>query len=268
MPNEPMTEPTLEELSAFLDYELDVASESRVAEHIAGCADCQARLDGLRQTAHAIRALPMETPARRFTVPAAPARQGWRWAPAGWIGGVAVAMLVVVIGVTHLNFGPAASPTAGTSNGAASLSAPYAAARNAAPGAGAAAPADKTLTVASRAQAFSPFQPSRSIVIASDARNYTLRSTMTVEIDYIGFNPAQVPPAELFLERNGYAVQLSAPTHATAQPGGIEGQYNLATLPLPQQPDGVYTMTVIQELPADAGPGATLVAHLTITISG
>ena len=72
MPSEPRIpmEPTLEELSAYLDHELDDGAKARVAEHVAGCADCKMRLDGLRQTAYAIRALPMETPPRTFIVPA------------------------------------------------------------------------------------------------------------------------------------------------------------------------------------------------------
>ena len=52
-------EPTLEELSAYLDHELDVATQARVADHVAGCAECTRRLDGLRETVHAVRALPM-----------------------------------------------------------------------------------------------------------------------------------------------------------------------------------------------------------------
>jgi len=38
----------------------------RVAQHVAGCADCQARLDGLRETAFAIRALPIPELVIRF----------------------------------------------------------------------------------------------------------------------------------------------------------------------------------------------------------
>jgi len=105
MPSEPRvpTEPSLEELSAFIDSELDEAAQARVAEHVAGCRDCQARLDGLRQTAHAIRGLPMESPPRPFTIPAQ-RRQSWRWAPAGWIGSA-------VAGCRgHSEFAPAVRP--------------------------------------------------------------------------------------------------------------------------------------------------------------
>src|SRR2546425_8270282 len=111
MPSEPRvpTEPSLEELSAFIDDELDEAGQARVAEHVAGCRDCQARLDGLRQTAHAVRGLPMESPPRSFTIPEQ--RQAWRWAPVGWIGSAAVALLLVAVGIQnlHLPAGPAAT---------------------------------------------------------------------------------------------------------------------------------------------------------------
>src|SRR5256886_14157621 len=104
MPSEPRfpAEPTLEELSAYLDHELDSAAEARVADHVAGCDECRARLDGLRETAHAIRALPMETPPRRFTIPEQ-RRPGWRWAPAGWIGRSAGGLVVGTVGLTDLD---------------------------------------------------------------------------------------------------------------------------------------------------------------------
>src|SRR3989442_6262235 len=108
MPSDPRipTEPTLDELSAYFDHELDDDPRARVAEHVAGCPDCQARLDRLRQTAYAIRALPMETPTRTFTIPAKP-RESFRWAPvAGWIGGGAAAQVVLVFCVKALALRP------------------------------------------------------------------------------------------------------------------------------------------------------------------
>src|SRR3989442_2603229 len=122
MPSEPRipTEPTLEELSAYLDHELDDDARARVAEHVAGCPDCQARLDGLRQTAYAIRALPMETPTRTFTIPAKP-RESLRWAPvAGWIGGGLAPTLVIVFLLTRVPLSPSGTRTsapASSSNG-------------------------------------------------------------------------------------------------------------------------------------------------------
>src|SRR5947208_16839076 len=112
MPSEPRTpaEPTLEELSAYLAHELDSATQARDADHVAGCDECRARLEGLRETVHAVRALPTETPPRRFTIPEQ-RRQAWRWAPAGWIGSAAVALLLIAVGIQnlHLPSGPAAT---------------------------------------------------------------------------------------------------------------------------------------------------------------
>src|SRR5438874_10691358 len=116
MPSEPRipAEPTLEELSAYLDHELDSATQARVAEHVAGCDECRARLDGLRETAHAIRALPMETPPRTFTVPEQ-RRRTWRWAPAGWIGSAAVALLLIAVGIQNLHLPAGSTATTGSS---------------------------------------------------------------------------------------------------------------------------------------------------------
>src|SRR2546425_12239897 len=112
MPSEPRvpTEPTLEELSALIDNELDAAARARVAEHVAGCQECQARLEGLRQTAHAVRGLPMETPPRTFTIPAQ-RRQAWRWAPVGWLGSGAGALLLIAVGIQNLHLPLSAGPT-------------------------------------------------------------------------------------------------------------------------------------------------------------
>src|SRR2546428_1713331 len=108
-------EPSLEELSAYLDHELDAATRARVAAHVAGCAACTRRLDALRETIHALRALPMETPPRTFTVPEQRGRT-WRWAPAGWIGRAAVAPLLIVVGIHNLHLPAAPIATSGSSS--------------------------------------------------------------------------------------------------------------------------------------------------------
>src|SRR3989442_5348353 len=115
MPSEPRipAEPSLEELSAYLDHELDAATQARVADHVAGCAACTRRLDALRETIHALRALPMETPPRRFTIPEQ-RRPAWRWAPAGWIGSAAVALLLIAVGIQNLHLPAAPIATSGS----------------------------------------------------------------------------------------------------------------------------------------------------------
>src|SRR6202022_1573670 len=74
---------------------------------------CRTRVDGLQQTAHAVRALPMETPPRRFTVPEQ-RRQSWRGAPAGWLGGAAAALLVIVFRIQQLHGLSGSGNTAGS----------------------------------------------------------------------------------------------------------------------------------------------------------
>src|SRR2546423_9033353 len=98
-----VNEPALEELSAYLDHELDGAAQARVAAHVAECQACQARLEGLRQTTYAVRALPLQTPPRAFTIPAQRERTSRSWAPAAWLGGAAGPPLVGPLRVEHLH---------------------------------------------------------------------------------------------------------------------------------------------------------------------
>jgi hypothetical protein len=274
MPSEPRipTEPTLEELSAYLDHELDDDAKARVAEHVAGCVDCQTRLDGLRQTAYAIRALPMETPPRTFTIPAR-RRESFRWAPVGWIGGVAAAMLIILIGVPHLNFhGLGSAPSSGTamhySNGTsaarpAPLSQPGANTRT----------NDQTTSksvLANVTTVSDPRDSSRTLTLATDGSTYPSNGVMTVQVRIAGFAPEEVSQPRLLLERNGYAVELATPTHgATLVLSTFEVSYALARLPLASPAAGSYTLILIESLPASpSGSGSTLVARLPITIQG
>jgi anti-sigma factor RsiW len=274
MPSEPLlpSEPTLEELSAYLDHELDDIAKARVAEHVAGCADCQARLDGLRQTAYAIRALPLETPPRTFTIPAR-WRESFQWAPAlGWIGGVAAAMLIIVIGVMHVPFLPAGM----SSNAPKSVSGGLAQAPTTLShkGAGAAPVASSQAFDASRAYVGNfttvsdPRDSSRTLTLSTTASAYSLTGVMTVRGQVAGFAPDSQP--RLLLERNGYAVELATPTHGTSTvPSSFEISYDLSRLPLPSPAAGSYTLTLIWSLPEPAsGSRSTLVARLPITIQG
>ena len=273
MPSEPRipTEPTLEELSAYLDHELDDDAKARVAEHVAGCADCQGRLDGLRQTAYAIRAMPMETPPRTFTIPVK-RRESFRWAPvAGWIGGVAAAMLVIVYGVQHLPFNTAttASSTKSISGGLAQGNAP--AAHQAAPlgqsGAGTQmfdSQAASRAALLNAATASDPRNSSRMLTVSTDAASYSSTGTMSVELRLSGLPPSQTALVSLLLERNGFAVLLptgSGPLDAS----GYRGHYQLANLALPNPVAGSYTLIAIEWLPDGNGE---LIARLPITIQG
>jgi anti-sigma factor RsiW len=275
MPSEPRipTEPTLDELSAYLDHELDDDTRARVAEHVAGCADCQARLDGLRQTAYAIRALPMETPSRAFTIPVK-RRESFRWAPvAGWIGGVAAGMLIIVVGVTHLPFNPAATSGAGSAGpvsgglaqGPATLSQK-----------GAAAPTGSHGTVnADSSRAYAP----NGTVTVTDPRNnarrlslmiyapaYATDGWMVVDGTMSGDPSSNVGQIHLVLRRGSYGVELPMPqqTFANSDSIGFEGTYSVAAMRLPNPQPGTYTLSATWM--ATDGSAVTLFAELPVTI--
>ena len=277
MPSEPRTEPTLEDLSAYLDHELDASDQARVAEHIAGCRDCQARLDGLRETAHAVRGLPQETPPRTFRIPQAPARRSWNWAPVGWIGGVAAAMVIVIVGVQHLP-GPSGS-TATTSSNTNSGSQYYAQQQPGGAGAGAAPSAasqDRSALKAAAPFANSvtvtdPMNGARQLVLASDARSYAANGTMTVRITLQG-DPspsinADAQGLSLLLVRNGSGVTLGNLTgeRAYGGPPVFNGSFAIAALRLSFPVPGNYTLIATWTVPD--GSGRVLQASVPITIT-
>src|SRR5579864_2807668 len=228
MPSEPLGEPTIEQLSAFLDHELDPPSQSAVAGHIATCAACQARLENLRQTAYAIRGLPMETPPRAFALPPVRSATRWNWAPAGWIGGVAVAMLVVVIGVSQLHFaGGGATAGSVSSNSEAHVPQALYAQPQSRDGAGAVAAPNQNAAL-HQATAVDPTNPGRRLTVIADSGTYRATGTMTVQVHVNGFNPGEAAPLQVWLERNSYAVELPPPSQGTPGSGVVEGQYALS----------------------------------------
>jgi predicted anti-sigma-YlaC factor YlaD len=264
------TEPTLEELSGYLDHELDAAAQARVADHVTGCDECRTRLDGLRQTAYAIRALPMETPARTFTIPAQ-RRQSFRWAPVGWLGSGAAAALIVVFGVSHLNFQSAGSPTASTST----VSGGLAAAPNnqyAAPlGQGQVAPLDASVQGARAASHSAAVkgaqQGSRLLTIGTDARSYVASGVITLHVATQGLSVAEASTVRLYLLRDsaggGYGVRLGPPTKASTYPLNYDAGYSIAQMQLPGPVAGNYTLQVA----IDTGDGYALIAQLPLTIT-
>jgi anti-sigma factor RsiW len=263
MPSEPRipTEPTLEELSAYLDHELDPATRARVAEHVAGCAECTRRLDGLRETVHAVRALPMETPTRTFTVPVE-RRKSFRWAPVGWVGSAAAAVLVIGFGLSQLHLHPASTSTAGSSS---FYNAP-------APGASQGQILDSRSGAASQAfnssansvTVVDPLNTARTLTLSTDAKTYSASGTMTVRVRFTGLPSGRTGLVGLLLERNGYAVQLrtgSGPSDAS----GFQNSYQFANYDLSNPVAGNYTLILIEQLPG--GNGDSLVARLPLTIT-
>jgi anti-sigma factor RsiW len=275
MPSEPRipTEPTLDELSAYLDHELDNETTARVAEHVAGCADCQARLDGLRQTAYAIRALPMETPPRTFAIPAK-RRESFRWAPAaGWIGSVAAATLIIVVGVQHLPFHPisTASSNSPVSAGLGQGFAPYAAGapyRQVAPlersaqndSALSASSANSKTVVGAQGS-------SRSLTISTNAASYSASGVITIHVTTKGLSTDEASSVRIFLMREtgqgGYLVRLAAPSNAPTYPVDYEAAYSIPQMQLPAPAAGNYTLQVT----IDTSDHSGLVAWLPLTIT-
>ena len=65
-----------EQISAFVDGELDARQSESVARHLAGCAECTALLAELREARAMLSALPREAPRRTFVLGAEHARAG------------------------------------------------------------------------------------------------------------------------------------------------------------------------------------------------
>jgi hypothetical protein len=266
MPSD-VNEPALEELSAYLDHELDSDAQTHVAEHIAGCQDCQARLDGLRQTTYAVRALPMETPPRPFTMPAQ-SRQPFRWAPVGWLGGAAAALLIVIFGVQQLHFsGPSASSSTGTVSGGLAA-APY---KQVAPTAGQTQALDGN-AYAARAATNStvivdPRNSSRSLAVGTDATSYSPTGVISLHVTTKGLSASEASSVRLVLARGtgpgGNSVRLLPPTNEATFPYSFAASYSIPQMRLPAPVAGNYTLQVT----IDMSNGSTLVAQLPLTIT-
>ncbi len=281
MPSEPRipAEPTLEELSAYLDHELDSATQARVADHVAGCDECRARLDGLRETAHAIRALPMETPPRRFTIPEQ-RRPAWRWAPAGWIGGAAVALLLIAVGIQnlHLPAGPTATSSSSSTNSGGLAYAPATRSQHGAV-APLATPAASTLqkdsqasgAITNGATVVDPTNGARRLVLDTDRTSYATNGRMRVTVQLIGSPSASLNSGDqgltLTLVRNGQGVALN--------PVGVEsfngtpifgGWYDLAAFPLSSPRAGDYRLEATWLIPD--GSGRVLQTSVAVRIAG
>jgi len=279
MPGEPRvpTEPTLEELSALIDNELDAGAQARVAEHVAGCQGCQARLDRLRQTAHAIRGLPMETPPRSFTIPAQ-RRQAWRWAPVGWIGSAAVALLLIAVGIQnlHLPAGPTATGSTSTVSGGLAYGTAQGQKGAVAPLA-APAPSTQQFDSQSRGSATNgatvvdPTNSSRRLVLDTDSTSYPATGRMRVTAQLIGSPSTSLNSANqgltLTLVRNGLGVALN--------PVGVEswngtpifgGWYDLAGFPLSAPRAGDYRLEATWVIPD--GSGRVLQTSVPIRLIG
>lgn len=269
MPNERVSEPTLEQLSAYLDHELDPSTQARIAEHVAGCTDCQTRLDGLRQAAYAIRALPMETPPRAFTVPERLRQPRWRWAPAGWAASAAVAFVLIGYGVAHIQLG---APTLTTASKSISGGVAVSQQRS-----GAAAPQSGADQYARTAQAAGlvhsatvsdPRNSSRLLTVSTDAASYPSTGAIQLRISTTGLSASEASSVRLWLRQDrsqggGYAINLSPLSSESTYPFMFTGAYSIQQMSIAPPIAGSYTILVQVSL----SDGSSLIAELPLTIS-
>ena len=224
----------------------------------------------------------METPPRSFTGVVPQQRRVWRWAPVGWVGSAAVAVLLIGVGLTHLPAGGA--PTAGGT----AMNAPNehkSAGAGAAGGSGAyapvAGPASSALDQRSQSGAFvasgnvsrvvDPNNSSRSLIVSTDSGAYPAQGKMRLTIQLIGSPTGSTNSNDqgltVTLVRNGVGVAL--------KPVGVEsfngtpifgGWYDLSTLPLPSPAAGNYQLIATWVLPD--GSGRILQAAVPLQLTG
>ncbi len=266
-----IAEPGLEELSSYLDQQLPEDRRRELEVHLHDCETCRRRLDALRLAVNAVRALPMESPPRAFTLPVrrAPAA---RWAPLAWAGGVgAAALLVVTAGYVALQHpsgggaryaGGAAAPRGETAFSQAQRDTARAAQSQLVPTA-----LRNTTSVSD------PRAASRQLTLSTDAVSYPADGVLVIRVTLQG---AQYPTASpltlstggvrLTLLRDGYAVELPAPYRVTSSPGPtIEASYRISDLPLADPKGGRYRLIATWQLPDP--PGAALVAEVPLILS-
>jgi hypothetical protein len=119
------THPEPEQLSAYLDGEVDAAERAQIDAHVRTCSECSATLTGLRATLADLRELPSPTPSdqeswalRSALVRARkrPSRQYQRWVTAaGSVAAVAIVLLAISLNgqTTSSTFGPTSNVVQG-----------------------------------------------------------------------------------------------------------------------------------------------------------
>ena len=96
----------LDQLSAYLDGELDAAERAHVEAHLPTCAECRTTLDSLRATIADLATLPEPAPSEQdswairsaISRSRAPAK---RWQRAAWAAGAVAAGVVAFVVFTH-----------------------------------------------------------------------------------------------------------------------------------------------------------------------
>ncbi len=101
------------------------------------------------------------------------------------------------------------------------------------------------------------------MTLSTDAKVYTPKGTLTVDVEFTGLAPDRTTVLTLFLERKGYGVLLQTGS-VPLDYRGFHRSYPLANLALIDPVPGVYTLIAIEQLPGSNGE--MLVARLPITI--
>ena len=263
-------EPQLEELSAYLDHELTGSARQDLESHLAGCDTCRRRLEALKETVQAVRGLPLETPARSFTIPAQ-RRQSQHWEPAAWIGGLAAAAVLTVVVGLNLPHGGNPLPTS------ASLASKNETNQNpAAAGAPGAAFSDRSqglpfAAYANQATVSDPAAPARLLTLSTDSASYRADRTLTLHLTIQGvtYTPTQTSTSagvRVVLVRAGAGIELyPGETFQSGSTVTFAGSYNIGQLGLSEPVAGSYRLMATWRIPD--GKGTTLEADVPIQIT-
>jgi hypothetical protein len=225
----------------------------------------------LKETVQAVRGLPLETPARSFTIPAQ-RRQSRRWEPAAWVGGLAAAAVVTVF--VGLNLPHGGGPLSTLSSSTASKSQPF---QN--PGAAGAGPgesSDRVLSApfapfANRVTVSDPAGPARQLTLSTESSSYKADGTLTVHltIQGVAYPISQTSTSaglRVVLVRAGAGVELYP--GETFQSGSFvtfAGSYAIGQLGLSEPLAGSYRLIAIWRIPD--GNGSTLEAEVPVRIT-
>lgn len=98
--------PELEQLSAYVDAELEPSERAALEAHLPSCAECRSTLDALRATIADLRELPEIEPTEKdlWALRAAIARArtpAKRWQRAAWAAGAVAAAAIAVVAIVQ-----------------------------------------------------------------------------------------------------------------------------------------------------------------------
>ena len=119
-PNSPNPHVGNEELSAFIDSELDATERTMVEDHLKHCGTCRSDLESLRKANSALASLPPPklsadaSRALRQSVrdKASPGRLRFRWGAAAGVVGLAAAVIIGILVIPNLRGDPGLVGTA------------------------------------------------------------------------------------------------------------------------------------------------------------